>query len=79
MKDMKDREKIIWDSMISTIVMGKVMPIKIIDDNKTKSSVENKFIYNLNESKKRDFKPFCSHKESLHPFTEHFLQPCFDK
>ena len=28
---MNDKEKIVWDSMISTMVIGKVIPIKIID------------------------------------------------
>ena len=46
---MNSKEKIIWDSMISTMVMGKVMPIKIIDGDHFGSLNENKFINNLDE------------------------------
>ena len=45
---MNDKEKIVWDSMISTMVMGKVIPIKIIDADQFEN--ENRYINNLDES-----------------------------
>ena len=45
---MNDKEKIVWDSMISTMVIGKVIPIKIIDYDQFLN--ENKYINILDES-----------------------------
>ena len=48
MTNVNDKEKIVWDSMISAMVMGKVIPIKIIDGDQFIN--ENIYIDNLDES-----------------------------